>query len=173
MTPYAEFLASGVEWLRYQRGCYLVAQERGPWSRYGHKPDLLGVDKTRKCIEIEIKRSLADFKQDADKRVWSSRDLWKVAWPSQFYYFVEPLMVDRVRPLLRDGFGLLTFAQTGKPTFGGNIEIEIVVAARKQKDAKQLSVLQLCEMARHLTGSYSSTVSKLKPTQHPDPDYSI
>ncbi len=172
MTPYPEFIASGTEWLRYQRGCYIVAWERGPWERYGHKPDLIGVDKTRKCIEIEIKRSVADFKHDSEKKIWSARGLWQVAWPSQFYYFVEPSIVEKVRPMTRDGLGLLTFSQSGKPTFAGNIEVQIVVPARKQKDAKPLTVLQLWEMVRHQSGSLCSAARKLK-TVTDDPHYSI
>jgi hypothetical protein len=162
MTRYTEFLASGFEWLRYQRGCYIVAWERGPWSD-NHKPDLIGIDKTRTCIEIEIKRSVADFKHDAEKSIWNQRDLFKKWWPSQFYYFVEPEMVEKVEPLIRDGFGLLTFwPEGGKPTFGGNREIKVVRRATRQKDAKKLTAHQLMNMVRHQSGSMAALMTWIK-----------
>ena len=160
MTSYTEFLASGAEWLRYQRGCYIVAWERSPWPFAHHKPDLVGIDSTRKVTEIEIKRSVADFKNDSEKSIWQSRDLFKKAWPSQFYYFVEPGIVDKVRPLVRDGFGLITLApEDTRPTPYGNRDIVVVCRATKQKDAKQLTVNQLFEMVRHQSGSMAALLA--------------
>ena len=163
MTRYTEFLASGAEWLRYERGCYLMAWERIPWEYAHHKPDLVGVDASRKCVEIEIKRSVADFKNDAEKVIWSQRDLFKRAWPQQFYYFVEPAIVDKVLPLVRDGFGLLTFWPEGtKPTVYGNKEIKVVKRAVKQKDAKQLTLHQLMVLARAQSGSMAALLTWVK-----------
>jgi hypothetical protein len=163
MTSYTEFLASGLEWLRYQRGCYITAWERSPWEFAHHKPDLIGIDSTRKCIEIEIKRSVADFKNDAEKAIWNSRDLFKQAWPAQFYYFVDPAIVDKVRPFVRDGFGLITLApESERPTIYGNRDIQVVKKATKQKDAKPLSVRQLFNMVRHQSGSMAALMAWVK-----------
>ena len=160
MTRYTEFLASAYEWLRYERGCYLIAWERSPWGYAHHKPDVIGLNKERKCIELEIKRTVADFKHDAEKNIWAQRDLFKKAWPQQFYYFVEPAIVDKVLPLVREGFGLLTFQPEGsKPTVYGNRDLVVVKRASTQKDAKKLTVHQLLEMTRHSTGTSAALLS--------------
>jgi len=150
-------LADAFEWLRYERKCYILSHERGPWAH--HRPDAIGVTHERKCIEIEIKRSLSDFKVDNEKRIWQQRELFRKAWPSQFYFFCPPSLIPGVLPLMQTGLGLLTWEE-GQKTLGGNRPIVVVKAARKQPDAKKLTVHALLAMVRHQSGTYVAILSK-------------
>jgi len=97
--------AAALEWLRYEHRCKLVTFQRGVF--YSHNPDVFGVEPSRRCIEIECKRSVGDFKADEHKRVTQLRRLGIVnVW--KFYFLVTPQIVERVRPLLPAGAGLLT-----------------------------------------------------------------
>jgi hypothetical protein len=145
--------AAALEWLRFIKGCPIIAVERGPWSHLGHRPDVMAVTKKREFVEVEIKRSFSDFKHDAEKRIWQNRDLFKRAWPSFFHYYTPPDLVDRVLPLLRDGFGLITYDEK-ELSYAGLPTIVSVKRATRQKDAKPLTTNQLVRMVTHLSGSY-------------------
>lgn len=158
LYPYHTLLASAAEYLRYDQGCYLVTWERGPWEDFGHRPDLLGVDKSRKVTEVEIKRSLADFRNDATKRIWAYRAKGK-AVPYKFYYLVPPELVERVFELLPEGSGLMTV--TDGTSRGGNHELVVVAPAKTNRQAKPLPLKMLVQMVRHQSGTLVSAVSKL------------
>ena len=98
MTDYIE--ASVMTWLRYDRGCPIVCVERGLEWRY--RPDILAVTKSRHLIEVEVKRTIADFRANAEKRFPD------VAIRSQFYFAVPPDLADRIAAELPDGAGLIT-----------------------------------------------------------------
>lgn len=147
--------AAALEWLRYERGCPIVTWERGPWDRLGHRPDVMGVSKKRELVELEIKRTYQDFKNDAEKRIWQNRDLFKVGWPHYFSYFTPPELVEKVTPLLRDGFGLVTY-DSSKRTYSGLPALVSVKRATRQKDARTLTTNQLVRMVAHQSGTLVS-----------------
>ncbi len=160
MIPYAVMRAAATEWLRYERRCYIVTWERGPWDNLGHRPDVMGVPVSREIVEIEIKRTFQDFKHDAEKNIWKRRDLFKQAWPAFFYYFVLPELQEKCLPMIRDGCGLLTY-NPGKLTHAGLPEIVCVKRATRSRDAKRLTVRQMTEMVRHLSGTLTSAGAQL------------
>lgn len=95
--------AQAVMWLRYERDCPVVALERG--HGVCGIPDAIGITPKRRVIEIEIKRSMADFRHN-DKK-WRSRQRMRI-WlgqsdsfgfndPQQFYFFVEAVMVEKCK----------------------------------------------------------------------------
>lgn len=102
----------GLSWLRYEQQCPLAWEQRNfslgsRWTR----PDLCGITKDRKAIEIEIKRTLADFKADSDK---PKIELLKQAGrgeylPWKFFYLAEKKLAVQMVPLLtHDIFGVLS-----------------------------------------------------------------
>jgi hypothetical protein len=162
VISYLELRAACMSWLRYDKGCPIVVFERGPWAHLGHRPDVMAVTKKRELVEVEIKRTFADFKQDVEKRIWQSRDLFKRGWPSFFHFLVTPDLVTRAEPLLRDGFGLVTI-DPAQSTFSGLPAIVSVKRATRQKDARDLTTRQLVEMVSHQSGSLiSSELGRLR-----------
>lgn len=153
-------LADALAWLKNNRKCSVLAIERSPWDDVRYRPDVIGVSPGRKCIEIEIKRSLADFKQDTRKSVWRHRYNFKTAWPDQFYFFTPPTLVQRVLPLLPAGLGLLTWNEPG--VFVENVrEIFVVRPAAKQASARKLTIDQYIRMVINQTGSLVTLSNKL------------
>jgi hypothetical protein len=87
----------------------IVALERGP-SRWWGRPDVLGVCLGRKIIEIEIKRSVADVRNNADKECMAMRRQGVALPPQQFYFLVEakaqalmPTQCDECPYIFEDG----------------------------------------------------------------------
>lgn len=159
-TRYEQMLADALAWLRYERRCYVLATERGPWEDCPHRPDVIGVGPGRRCIEIEIKRTLSDFNHDAAKAIWTFRDKFNKGVPSQFYYFTPPPLADRVLPLLKPGLGLLTWREA--PGWSSlTREIFVVKPAKKNPTARKLTIHQTLNMVRHQSGSLVTVANKL------------
>jgi hypothetical protein len=59
--------AAAPKWLRYERRCLLACLGRNPLPEMCI-PDILDLTPDRRLIEIEIKRTMADFRQNGDKR---------------------------------------------------------------------------------------------------------
>lgn len=93
-------------YFRYARGCPVVTLEYHHYRDGGVQPDVLVLDKQNRPIEIEVKISVSDFRADAKKPIWTHRDMGN-RWPYQFYYAVPVELEAKVKPLLRDGVGLL------------------------------------------------------------------
>jgi hypothetical protein len=159
LFPYNQLLASACEFLRYEQGCYLLAWERSPWEhRWHHKPDVMGVERGRRVLEIEIKRSVADFKADAKKRIWGYRSLG-YAVPFKFWYLVPPELVEEILPMVPAGLGLLTVGP--KTSRGGNAEIICASPAKTNRKASVLRLKDMVHMARDQSGTLVSAVSRL------------
>lgn len=99
-----------MEWLRYQRRCIMVLSQRCP--RYCNGvPDVIGVLESRLIVEIECKRTLADFKNNGKKWHIRQRET-NSAWdlenrPYQFYFMVPFALVHKVEKILPEWAGLM------------------------------------------------------------------
>lgn len=97
-----------MRWLRWEKRCVIVITERSPRALWCGEPDVLGMTKDRYLYEIEVKRSLSDFRADAKKpsRAWS-RNTRPEMFPKQFYYLVPNEMAFKVNGELPDWAGLM------------------------------------------------------------------
>lgn len=148
--------AAALSWLRYERRCFLVCLGRNP-----HKelciPDVLGLGPDRKLIEIEIKRTMADFRQNGNKRGLK----WRTYWPKQFYFLVPPKIAERVKCELKAGLfdetyeraGLLTLHTGLENAYTGLPYLEALIPAPVNKAAVKLSVHAVGRMIRHQSGT--------------------
>ena len=94
-----------MHWLAYEKKCHCVINERSP--RYGiGSPDVLGITKDRFLIEIEIKRSVSDFKINAQKHHIINREHWIKTAPRQFYFFVPEDLLQKVETITPEWAGL-------------------------------------------------------------------
>lgn len=140
--------ASALEWLRYHKQCYIVMMERG--TIHG-RPDVFGVTEEGYCVEIEVKRTVADFKADSEKRHRKEPALHSCN-ARQLYYMVHPLIVEKVRPLLPAGCGLMTVKPTRK-TLAGMPEVILLVRASPRKHARPLNDAEKWKLCRDMSGT--------------------
>ncbi len=152
----ALLLASGSEYLRYERGCYLVTWQRGPWPKM--RPDILGVTAGRKTLEIEVKTSLYDFRANRHKRGQRLRARGRDC-PHQFYFLVPPRLVEKIRAELPAGAGLLTVG--GEQRISGTAKVEVIVGAAVHRRAVRLGLAEIVKLVRHQSGTLCSAAAKL------------
>jgi hypothetical protein len=137
-------------WMRYARGCAIVTFERGP--NYGDRPDVYGVNESRFGVEVEIKVSLSDFKRDLGKRKW---DYQWIA-PKFFYFMVPRSLVEKVRPILPEGAGLLTLAKHAVDPYSGLPALQCEVKPKANPKAKRLTLATTIKMVKNQTGTVCS-----------------
>lgn len=95
-------------WLRVKQRCMFIATEVGAYSS-----DVLGINE-KKMIEIEVKTTFEDFKNDFQKHkhyVYSGKyqSDYEGQWvPTHFYFVVPPELVDQVKKYLESDRGYRT-----------------------------------------------------------------
>lgn len=132
MTP--EY--SALRWLRYEKRCTLVVFERSPLYN-GAKPDVFGVLPSRLTVEIEIKRTLSDFKANSEKRCVRNREFYLECWPSYFYFLIPKKLTEKVVPLLPEWSGLMWWEYC---------TTTVVRKAPRNLQAKRLTIKQMIRM---------------------------
>lgn len=159
------FRAAAVQWLRYQSQCPVVAIERG--ISLGGTPDVIGLTPKRFITEIEIKRTLSDFKRNAKKLAGFQRGRsifddtnWERSRPRLFYFLVPIEIVEKVRPLLEPEQGLMAISEAWQK-YQGVPYVKIIRNAVPCARAKRLTIRQCVQMAKHQTGTLSSLLNKL------------
>jgi len=80
---------------------------------YRYRPDICGVTRQWRMIEVEVKLTLSDLRNNRKKRHLE----FGAGFPSQFYFAVPPDLGDAAKELLADGDGLLTWGGDGP--YGG------------------------------------------------------
>ena len=151
--------AAAIAWLRYERQCPLICFERSPMPHgYFYIPDVIGVTKGRHAIEIEIKRTVADFKAQAKKPglEWGSQHF------RQSYFIVPPELVEKVKPILPQGNGLMTVSE--KMLYGCH-QACVVVGASINKSAPRLGMREIVAMAKDQSASLqrcATAIAKLE-----------
>jgi hypothetical protein len=94
-----------LRWLRIDQRCMFIATEVG-----GYSADVLGINE-KKMVEIEVKVTMADFKNDFKKSKhlqYTTYDpatghdyAWYKQWvPTHFYFAVPAAMVEEVKAYL-------------------------------------------------------------------------
>jgi hypothetical protein len=149
--------ASAIEWLRYELQCKLICLERSPFNHDPCIPDVLGVNSTRRVVEVEIKRTFGDFVSNRKKDSMFRRKFLGIA-PQLFYFFVPPELVAKVLPALQEGEGLLTL--NGFSKYSGLPAVEILKKATPT-GAKPLKLKEIVRMVAHQTGTLTSALVKI------------
>jgi len=147
--------AAVIGWLRYERHCPLVCFERSPFDEYVYRPDIIGVNRTWRVIEVEIKQTIQDFRRNGEKRGHKLR----YQFPAQFYFAVPYRLMNRARPLLKDGQGLLVMQEEDSKKFGP--QVVAVVGAKVNRAATRLSKYTAMRMVLHQTASLQRAVLAL------------
>lgn len=140
-----------LRWLRFENKCVIVLNERTPV--YGHgNPDVLGVTEARFLKEIEVKRSMSDFRANALKFHVANREHCLDRWPRQFYYAVPLKLAEKVKQELPPWAGLLTVDET---------IVHLEVNAPINPHAKKLSVQRCVRLAKCMANQIACQASDL------------
>jgi hypothetical protein len=142
-------------WLRFEKQCPIVLFERSPRIHWG-RPDVLGVSKDRFLMEIEVKRSMSDFRANREKIHVANRNHILKRWPRLYWFLVPRGLVDKVTPELPDYAGLLT-----EPSCLTTFDIELVRKAKPNPDSKRLSIKETVRMVELQSNQMWSHVRNL------------
>jgi hypothetical protein len=140
-----------MRWLWLEKNCHYVLRERSPRYSMG-EPDILGVTASRYLIEIEIKRSMSDFRADAKKWCRLNRDGNLKRIPKQIYYLVTLDMIDRCKQELPAWAGLM------RPAAG---TCQVIENAPINSESERLTVKECVKMTRLITNYAMGCEQKL------------
>lgn len=121
----------------------LTVMERSPRQDYCGRPDILGITTSRYLLEIEVKRSLSDFKADKLKssRQEIRRKMIGEKFPKQFWYLVPPELCKKVEGIVPQWAGLMRGP--------GRREIQtvhVIKQAPVNYESERLSVKECCRL---------------------------
>ena len=149
-----------LHWLRFEKACPVALFERTP--RYGHgQPDVVGITKAGFILEIEVKRSLADFKKNFHKdhiiRREKCRDVAGVmcCYPKQFWFLVPNNLVDKVTPLLPTWAGLIR----GPAEY--EYQLSVVVKSPSNPHATRLTTKEMIRLGNNMANQIYSQASQI------------
>lgn len=141
-------------WLVNHKRPVVVLTERTPRHRIGYdRPDMLAILQSRFLFEIEVKRSVSDFKNDANKNHVANRDFCVKQWPRQFYYAVPIEIREKVQPLVPDWAGLLTVSA---------YRVDAVKRAPLNKESRRLSVKEVIRLGKNMGSQLTSLMFSLE-----------
>lgn len=150
--------AFAYEWLRYENGCYMVSFERSPYSSR-NCPDVLGLNKSRQLVEIEIKIDKADFDKDMKKKhrqkLLTELEKFSPRATNMLYYLVPPGLVNHVMATAPEFAGVLTPNSVDINPHSGFPRLTVLRKALRLHDQK-LSIKNCIVMARDMAGTMSS-----------------
>jgi hypothetical protein len=150
--------AFAYEYLRYENGCYMVSFERSPFSAR-NCPDVLGLNKARQLIEIEIKVDKADFDKDMKKKHRQKLiDELGKNYPratNLLYYLVPPGLVNHVMATAPEFAGVLTPNSLDINPHSGFPRLTVLRKALRLHD-QRLSIKNCIIMARDMSGTMAS-----------------
>ena len=126
-----------MRWLRYEKRCLFIVNERSPLYN-GGQPDVLGVTHSRYAIEIEVKRSVSDFRANAKKRCVITRDTLIHRWPKKYYFAAPPHVVKKIQFEIPEWAGLLEVDRG---------VVKVVIESPMNSKSKRLSVKQCVKLA--------------------------
>ena len=156
--------SAAIYWLRFQRRALVILVERWPLL-YCARPDVFAVTKKRESIEIEIKRTVSDFRANANKHHIVFRDTMLHKLPHFTYFLVPDTIVEKVNLELPPWAGLMVSQVDG-------YNMEVKTRAPRNVGAKKLSLNQVCRLGL-LMGSQLYTHWPKGPRFPVETDYEI
>lgn len=161
-------------WLRYEQGCYVVTFERHPYDEVtSEKPDVLGLTKRRRLIEVELKVSSADLKKDLQKRhranIQNNIMRHRAIAPSRLYYMVPAHLVGEALAILPPHTGVISPHRALRDSHSGFPAVALHRRATALHD-EPVSVQTAVRMVRDLSGTMTSLLTELVYLLRAHPD---
>lgn len=142
-----------LRWLAWEKKCLAVVHGRTPRYQIG-VPDVLGLTRSRYLIEVEIKRSVSDFKKNASKYHISWRDAWIHQSPRQVYFFVPDDIAAKVEPITPEWAGLAKLKS--------DFNFDIIKQSPVNAQSKRLTVKECVKMFHLLSNQLVSQTKWLE-----------
>ena len=143
---------SALAWLRYEKRCPIVSLERWPLSDWVHgRPDVCGVTEYGKVIQVEIKMTWGDYRNDAKK----PKNLeWKTDknGPWKSYYLAPIGLADRIKDDRPKGWGVLK-PSIRKSMYAEQFDLFAIRACKGQEASRQLSAGDMVAACAHQAGT--------------------
>ena len=137
LYPHGELEEAAVRWLLLERKCIAAYTERHPTGYW--KPDAIGVLSSRRIIEIEVKRTVADFRADRLKSnvmAWRHEERGR---PYQFYYLI-PVEIASVIPEIPEWAGVIQARD--------QFQLDVVRRATVNNQAKRIPLKHVAKATR-------------------------
>lgn len=150
-----------LHWLAYVKKCMCVTMERAPRYQLG-SPDVLGVSPGRKLIEIEIKRSMSDFRANSKKRHIVNREMFITKAPYQFYFLVPENLTVKVAKELPEWAGLMDDSMNW---------LNVIKIAPVNKQSEKLNPIECARLMRNLSNhivSLHNSIDEWRNSQEMD-----
>lgn len=147
-----------LRWLKWERRCMIVLRERSPRETICGRPDVLGITRARFMIEIEIKRSMADFRADGKKDARRRREQngLEPLFPRQFYYFTPRKLAETIGPMIPPWAGLMTVSEYDGPL--------VLRVAPSNHASKRLTIKECVQLA-YLQSNYIVSLEEAREAQ--------
>ena len=152
-----EFLA--LSWLRFEKKCPYALFQRSPRYKLG-LPDVLAITHAGYPLEIEIKRSVQDFRADFKKPHRQARqdpETPQDIYPKQFWYLVPADLVKVIQNILPPWAGLLRGPREGEIQ-----QIYSVVMAPVNSVSRKLSVKEMLALGHCMSNQIYSQALALR-----------
>lgn len=168
---------NAIWWLKFDKRCPLVITERCPRAGYCGQPDVLGITDARYMLEIEIKRSVSDFRANFNKPHMRNRlcnvpevsNKYIQKAPRQFWFFVPEKIADKVAPLVPEWSGLLVQDSANESASG----VRCVKKAAVNQASEKLSLKDCARLLRNvgntIFGLYQARANMISAGYHMDP----
>lgn len=161
-----------MQFLRFEKRCPVAVFERHPFGYW--QPDVLGVTKSRYLLEIEIKRSLSDFRADSHKAHIARRTGQgdTASDPKFFWYLVTKELAEKILPFVPPWAGLMRAGDNNRIE---RSSVVILKPAPVNSLAKRLTPKQSVKLAQCMANQIYSLVlsGEARDRYHLEPEYSI
>lgn len=166
-----------MRWRRWEKRCPVALCERSPRMGISCRPDILGITQNRYLLEIEIKRTFADFMANAKKPHVQNRPFFLDRWPKNFWFLVPHDLVAKVEPHLPKWAGLLCAPKS--------TQVQQLISVRKapsNNDSLRLTTREMVSLAHCMANQCLAKEekivelqrklreAKISPQNHPFPD---
>lgn len=149
-------------WLKFEKRCTLVMCERSPRTWWAGEPDVIGINPSRFLFEIEVKRTMADFRANQKKRHMQNRfslemeiaKQYSRKAPKHFWFLVPEKLADKALAEVPDFAGLMI------PK--GGYELTVVKKSPANNDSEKLSLLECGKLLQCAGNQIISMMAKVK-----------
>lgn len=130
-------------YFRYQRQASLIMFERGEGLHLHGVPDVVVVTEARCVIEVEVKISYSDFKNDARKRKWRFAE---EDCPRQFFYCAPTELAERIKMEVLPEIGVMAINENSPRS-----PVSIIKKAKPCRE--QIDYRTFWQLVRQQTGT--------------------
>lgn len=143
-----------MRWLWIEARCHYLLEQRTP-SYTGGVPDVIGITRGRFLIEVEIKRTVSDFRADMAKRHRQNFQERAPYRPRQLYYLMPDEVYEKVKLEIPQWAGAMTNDKS-------LASLTVRKVAPVNKESKRLTIEDCVRAARQMVAHSMSLRNRLE-----------